>query len=369
MEKHYNHSNKLSLYWKCQLIGWSLASLYWLFTALFMSRVFDLTAGLIHFIFDVVIGIALTHIYRSIAKKNQWGELATSRLIWYIIPAIVLMAFLYMILICGKLYLINAYYFFPKDSSVKIYPAEMTVSFKMFLTYNGLNIFMTGLRLMSIWVLAYHLYLYAKREIRATKENAALVLAAKETQLINLSAQLNPHFLFNSLNNIKALVIDDPKAARRGIDLLSELLRISLYRNQVLLIPIKDELSLVKDYLELEKLRFGARMESRIESDQELDEVMIPPLSIHTLVENAIKHGIANEKDGGIIRIGVKKAGEELQISVLSPGTLDPEKGCKGLGLRNLEERLALQYEGKASVALMPFDHQIVLANIIIPLA
>lgn len=368
MEKQRENKRKISLYWKCQLIGWSLASFYWLYQAFFLGRIFNPVAGLVHFIFDVIIGVGLTHIYRSIAKKNQWGQLATSRLIWYIIPSIAVLAFLYMMLICGKLYLINDYFFHVENRNVKVYQEEMISSFKMFLRYNGMNIFMTGFRLMSIWVLAYHLYLYAKREIRATKENAALVLAAKETQLINLSAQLNPHFLFNSLNNIKALVVDDPKAARRGIDLLSELLRISLYRNQVLLIPIKDELSLVKDYLELEKLRFGERMDSLIETDQELDEVMIPPLSIHTLVENAIKHGIAKKKNGGIVRIGVKKAGEELQISVLSPGDLDPETGHKGLGLRNLEERLALQYEGKASVALMPFDHNIVLATILIPL-
>lgn len=369
MEKPLNN-NRFSLYWKCQLIGWSLASLYWLFPAMLNSRYFNPTAGLIHFIFDVAIGIGLTHAYRSLAKKNRWALLETSLLIWRMIPAVLLMALLYMILICAKLSWINDYFFLINGNRVSKSFPEMYVSYREFLSDNGLTVFMTGLRLMSIWVLAYHLYLYAQREIQTTKENARLVLMAKEKQLSNLSAQLNPHFLFNSLNNIKALVIDDPKAARRGIDLLSELLRISLYRKESILIPIKDELELVKDYLELEKLRFGDRMESCIELKTDLDHLLIPPLSIHTLVENAIKHGIANEKEGGQIRIEVCKEGaQELRISVLSPGVLDAERGKKGVGLNNLEERLALQYEGKASVALMLFDYNIVLATIIIPLS
>ena len=368
MENQPNYKYQISQYWKCQLIGWPLASLYWLVMAWLTSKHFDLGAGLTHFVFDVVIGITLTHIYRGIAKRNNWGQLATRRLIWCLIPTIIVMAFLYMILICGKLYLINDYFFFAKDKALNVFPTEMTSSFLKFLLYYGSAIFMTGLRLMSIWVLAYHLYLYARREIQATKENARLVLAAKETQLTNLSAQLNPHFLFNSLNNIKALVIDDPKAARRGIDLLSELLRISLYRNQELLISVKDEIGLVKDYLELEKLRFGERMESEIELDPKLAEVLIPPLAVHTLVENAIKHGIATEIRGGTIRIEINETEQGLRISVLNPGTLDPQKGAKGLGLRNLEERLNLQYEGNASLALMPFDHNMVLATILIPL-
>jgi sensor histidine kinase YesM len=296
MEKQGKNKRQISLYWKCQLIGWSLTSLYWLIPAILSSQFFNPLAGLIHFVFDVLIGIGLTHVYRNVSKKNKWNQLQTGQLIWRIVPAVVLMAILYMILICAKISLINNYFFLVNGVNVEKSLPEMATAYRQFLADNGLTVFMTGLRLISIWVLAYHLYLYAQREIRATKENARLVLAAKETQLTNLSAQLNPHFLFNSLNNIKALVIDDPKAARRGIDLLSELLRTSLYRNQELLIPLNDELGLVKDYLELEKLRFGERMESQIELGPKLAEILIPPLSIHTLVENAIKHGIAMEK-------------------------------------------------------------------------
>lgn len=369
MEKQGKNQPQISLYWKCQLIGWSLTSFYWLIPAMLSSQFFSPLAGLIHFVFDVWIGIGLTHVYRNISKKNKWNQLHTGQLIWRIVPAVALMAILYMTLICAKISLINNYFFLVNGLNIERSLPEMFAAYRQFLADNGLTVFMTGLRLISIWVLAYHLYLYAQREIQATKENARLVLAAKEVQLSNLSAQLNPHFLFNSLNNIKALVIDNPNAARRGIDLLSELLRTSLYRNQELLISIKDELGLVKDYLELEKLRFGERMESQIELDPKLAEILIPPLSIHTLVENAIKHGIAMEKNGGIIRIGINETDGELRISVLNPGMLDPQKGRKGLGLRNLEERLSLQYEGKASIALMPFDHNIILATILIPLA
>lgn len=117
---------------------------------------------------------------------------------------------------------------------------------------------------MSVWILAYHLYHYAQREISAVKENARLTIMTKEAQLNNLSAQLNPHFFFNSLNTIKFLVEEDPGAARRAIDLLSDLLRSSLYRKDDMLITLQQEIDLVKDYLELEKLRYEERLQTTI---------------------------------------------------------------------------------------------------------
>jgi two-component system LytT family sensor kinase len=117
-----------------------------------------------------------------------------------------------------------------------------------------------------------------------------------DAQLKNLTAQLNPHFLFNSLNSIKALVVENPESARRAIDLLSDLLRTSLYGREDALISIKNELAMVKDYLELEKMRMEDRLEVDIEVDNELLAVQIPPLCIQTLVENSIKHGIDKQK-------------------------------------------------------------------------
>jgi LytS/YehU family sensor histidine kinase len=183
------------------------------------------------------------------------------------------------------------------------------------------GIFVAGVRLMSIWLLAYHLYQYEQREIRITKENARLAIITREAQLNNLSAQLNPHFLFNSLNNIKALVIENPESARRGIDLLSDILRTSLYSGDMMLTSINNEIELVKDYLELEKLRFEERLQFAIKVDDELLKIAILRLSVQTLVENAIKHGISKQKDGGLVSIRVEKFPDTYSYQRPEPGT------------------------------------------------
>ena len=117
--------------------------------------------------------------------------------------------------------------------------------------------------------------------------------AQAELQL--LKAQINPHFLFNSLNSIKSLVIENPNVARRAIDLLSDLLRSSLYEKDKDLIYIKNELSLVYDYIELEKMRFEERLQLKTNIDDEVINYKIPTLSIQLLVENAIKHNIVSK--------------------------------------------------------------------------
>ena len=220
---------------------------------------------------------------------------------------------------------------------------------------------------MSIWLLAYHLYHYAQREINITKENARLAIIAKDAQLNSLSAQLNPHFLFNSLNNIKALVIENPKSARRGIDLLSDLLRTALYNSDLLLTKIQDELGLVQDYLELEKLRLEERLQFQIDNDDSLNDVLILRFSIQTLVENAIKHGIDKQKDGGLISVQISASNDFIIISVENPGKFDVKAETSGLGIKNLTERLQLQYKGRAEINITEQDKGSVLSTIIIP--
>jgi LytS/YehU family sensor histidine kinase len=261
-----------------------------------------------------------------------------------------------MVLTIGKNYLVR--YWFEYGFS------EL---FRYEFSQRWLTTFVTGTRLMSIWLLAYYGYHYAQREINATRESARLALIAKDAQLNNLTAQLNPHFFFNSLNNIKAQVIDNPQAARRAIDLLSELLRTSLYNRDTTLITVQQEMALINDYLELEKMRFENRLEAKLEVDEQLTGAPILPLSIQTLVENAIKHGIARRKAGGTIHIKVERKEDSLQATVLSPGTLHVND-AGGLGLKNLAERLQLQFNSKASLHLTQPTTETVLATITMPL-
>jgi len=222
---------------------------------------------------------------------------------------------------------------------------------------------------MAIWLLAYHLYHYAQREINIAKENARLAIIAKDAQLNSLAAQLNPHFLFNSLNNIKALVIENPKSARRAIDLLSDLLRTSLYSGDVLLTTLKDELALVKDYFELEKLRFEERLQFCTDVDDRLNNTLILRFSIQTLAENAIKHGIAKQKNGGLISIKITETDSFIRITIQNPGEFNINASTDGLGIKNLTERLLLQYKGKAKFDITSEVEGNVSSTILIPRA
>ncbi len=332
-----------------------MTSLYWGFSAYFNGN-FIWGLGLADLILDVSIGITLTHLHRNFALKKGWNKLNLKILVPRIVLSVLVLSVLYVFLIVGKLYLVRL--FILKSS---------TVSFFEFFKSAQLQIFITGVRLMSIWVLAYHLYHYSRLELETVKENARLSIVIKEAQLNNLSAQLNPHLLFNSLNSIKFLVLENPHSARRAIDLLSELLRNSLNSNIGRLVSLNDEINLVNDYLELEKIRFEERLQINIETRLNLSEHLILPLSIQSLVENAIKHGIEKRKNGGYISVTVEEENDFIKISVQNSGKLSNEIKDSGIGLNNLRERLLLQYNGKASFEIGNREDETVLATILIP--
>jgi len=345
----------LSTYWKIQFTGWIIASLYWGLSA-FLSGNFIWEMGIVDLMLDVSIGIVLTHIYRNFALKNGWNKLNLKMLLPRILFSILLLSLLYTILIIGKLYLVR----------LLIFKNEMG-SFLIFFKSVQLQVFITGTRLMSIWVLAYHLYHYSRLELETVKENARLSIIIKEAQLNSLSAQLNPHFFFNSLNNIKFLVIENPDATRRAIDLLSELLRNSLNTNIAKLISLDDEINLVRDYLELEKIRFEERLQIKIDTSVNIFQHLMLPFSIQSLVENAIKHGIEKRKTGGFITVKIETKNDFIKITVQNSGKLNREIQNSGIGLRNLKERLLLQYNGNASFEIKELEDETVLATILIP--
>lgn len=342
----------LSLYWKCQLIGWGMVSLLWLYIALDRDQ-FTVSHAMINYVLDVSICIGLTHAYRTIALHFKWNQMGIRPLLKKLIPSILILAVLFMQLMNLKtsayIYLVN----------------EVNVFVENILVWNPVLI--TGLRHMAIWVLAYHAYHFYMREVNTTKVNAQLTIKAKQSQLDNLSAQLNPHFLFNSLNSIKALVVENPTGARRAIDLLSDLLRTSLYDKEHLTISIAEEMALVNDYVELEKLRFEERLTIKMNLDKSLDKVKIPPLSIQLLVENAIKHGVDKQIQGGTVDISVQKKEGYVVVQVKNPGVFLKGEDA-GVGLKNLSERLLLQYDGLAKIEIATPSENVVLATLLIPI-
>lgn len=345
----------LSLYWKCQLVGWTIASLYWTLQGL-LTGGFRLDLALLQLITDVLIYVLITHLYRNFSRSQHWQDLPLRSLFKRILPVIVVMGIIYTIVTVLKLYGIRLLFSLNSQQSLADFFKE-----------NGLGIFMAGIRLMAIWLLAYHLYHYAKRELRLANQNAKLELNFKQAQLDNLYMQLNPHFLFNALNTIKSLSHSNPAAAGRGVDLLSELLRAGLYRGNAMLMPLEDELALVKDYLELEKMRMGERLTFKIESDASFSSIPVPRMSIQGLVENAVKHGIAVKKEGGFIHVLLSNKSEQLCIEVTSPGKLSRNHDKAGIGLANLEERLQIIYTGNAQFEIYEYEEG-VCAVIKIPL-
>ncbi|KEQ31270.1 hypothetical protein N180_03210 [Pedobacter antarcticus 4BY] len=348
--------NSVSFYWKCQLIGWSGASLYW-FVQGSSGDGFSWSAGLLHFLADIALYILITHLYRTFARNNNWQNSPLNLLFKRLLLALPIMAIAYTGVTVTKIYLIRLV--FAQGTNVEILE---------FIRQNLPGILMAGFRLMAIWMLAYHLYQYSRREIRLVKENASLQLRYREAQLDKLSDQLNPHFLFNSLNTIKSLISTDTKLARRGIDLLSELLRSSLYRQASLTHTLAEELELAKDYLELEKMRMEERLTFSVHADQSLNNFPVLGLSIQTLAENALKHGVSKLKDGGHIAINISRETGFLEIMVTNPGIINEDPDHIGIGLKNLKERLRLAYHGQATFKLFKKNDDLIYSVIRIPL-
>ena len=347
------HKIDRSIYWICQLLGWGIVSIYWAYTVYTRDN-YGTFYTFINYILDIAIGISLTHMYRDFALKANWSSFSIKKLIVRVVPSILILAILYVLICNVKWYL---YWTFIGNIEKDFWTAILYWD----------PIFLTGLRLMSIWILAYHLFHYYQREVVTAKENAQLSLIAKQAQLDNLAAQLNPHFLFNSLNSIKSMVIENPNVARRAIDLLSDLLRSSLYEKDKDLITIKEELSLVKDYIELEKMRFEERLQLKLSIDKTLLDFKIPTLSIQLLIENAIKHGIDLKIGGGVVVLNIIQKANSIHISIENPGKINPNKNV-GLGLENLKKRLDIQYKGKATFSLKETINDQVFAEMIIPM-
>ena len=353
----YNMVSKLkvshqSLYWICQLLGWGSVSIYWAYTVYTRDN-YGVFYTFLNYVLDIAIGVFLTHLYRKIARKYHWIDLPIKKLVIRVIPSIVILATLYVIFCNLKWYLYWTQIIERQEDLIR-----------SILYWDP--ILLTGLRLMSIWILAYHLFHYHQKEMNTAKENARLSVLAKQVQLDNLSAQLNPHFLFNSLNSIKSLVLENPNKSRRAIDLLSDLLRSSLYGKDNEFISIEEELILVKDYTEIEKLRFEERLEIQIDLDETLKSFQIPTLSIQLLVENAIKHGIDKLKEGGLVHVSIRKKHNQVEISIQNPGSINAENS-DGVGLHNLQERLKIQYGEQAFFSIEMIDINTVEAKISIP--
>lgn len=168
-----------------------------------------------------------------------------------------------------------------------------------------------------------------------------------------LRNQLNPHFLFNSLNSIQGLVYENPGLADSMISELSEFLRYSLQYNTRVLVTVNEELEILKKYLSIEKIRYEERLEYEITAEDDLLNQEIPSFITQPLVENSIKHGLSNNPAGIKVLVNVYCVTNLLTIEVANTGTLTSANWTPGTGIKNILERLEKMYPGKNSFSLL----------------
>lgn len=207
-------------------------------------------------------------------------------------------------------------------------------------------IFFSNGTIYAIQFAIYHLVRSTQRLRIKERQAAELQARAREQELAALKAQVNPHFLFNTLNSISAAVKETPEHTREMIAQLADLLRYALAGSQHDLVPLRDELRFARAYLDLEAHRFSDRLQVTIDvqvNEGALD-APVPPMVLHPLVENAVKHGIAPSETGGTIALCIAPEGDRLRVTVrdtgVGPGATDPLVERNGVGLSNTHQRL-----------------------------
>ena len=210
-----------------------------------------------------------------------------------------------------------------------------------------------GVILYAMTAAGQYLALEFERARSLERRELEMKLAAQEAELRMLRTQIDPHFLFNSLNSISALTSIDPLAARGMTLQLSDFFRRSLGMDAQRKVPLAQELALVRAFLAVEGVRFGPRLAFEDDIAADAADCAVPPMILQPLVENAVKHGIGNLVDGGVVRIGARRAGALLRIRVENDADdeeASPASGC-GIGLANVRQRLAATYAHEASIS------------------
>jgi len=184
-----------------------------------------------------------------------------------------------------------------------------------------------------------------------SRDRQAVQIKLQAQQLENLKNQLNPHFLFNALNSVRAMIFEDKEKAADLITELSELFRFNLTSQSDSLCPLKQELEICQRYLNIESTRLGERLTLKLYIPTETLDIKVPAMSLLTLVENAIKHGIAPLPEGGELKISAQLAEGELVLYVSNPFTENKRVDGTRIGLNNLKQRIAIIYGSVASLS------------------
>jgi sensor histidine kinase YesM len=342
--------SRKTTYWLLQAGGWSVLAILNMAVLALVHKL-----SLAHFlllIYLALAGVAITHIFRNIISRGKWVDKPLKEVAKRAVPGGFLAgAGVYICYWCA------AYFTGQTNREVDIF----------------LNVLLGSLEMTGIvygWFLIYfivHIFgNYKKAEIEALIWEAAV----KDFELKTLKSQLNPHFMFNAMNSIRALIEENPERAKTALTKLSNILRYSLKIERTETVSLSDEMQIIYDYLDLEKIRFEERLSYKIDISPDSAGVEIPPMMVQTLVENGIKHGISKLTEGGTIEISSHIEDSFLHLCVKNTGVLlkDVAKYSEGIGINNTRHRLMLLYGEKATLELNNLADKYVSAEIHIPL-
>ncbi|MEO7960658.1 MAG: histidine kinase [Ginsengibacter sp.] len=223
--------------------------------------------------------------------------------------------------------------------------------------------------LISLWLLIYMVWHYLERNRKDELDKINLEKTVKELELNTIKSHINPHFIFNSLNSIRALVDENPPRARSAITELSNILRSSMQVEKMETVPLHKELDIVRDYLALEQMRFEERLKVEMDIDEDTLEQPVPPMMLQTLVENAIKHGISKKIDGGTICIISRFVNDQFQLIVQNSGILEDISMDEGFGLKSTRDRLKFLYKTNSNFEIHNINGNKVEAKISMPVS
>ncbi|MBI3348332.1 MAG: histidine kinase [Burkholderiales bacterium] len=290
-----------------------------------------LTGSLIFVMLCVGAGLwAASEGLRAMALRGGWLDLPPRALL----PRLLLLPPLFAIAIQAGLFLVN---WVGLSLGLLSFAPGTPQGWGVLLGYSMNTAIMLWLW-MAVWFGLSWLQRWKRGEIAKWQAEAA----ARALELQVLRAQINPHFLFNALNNLRALINEDPARAREMLSRLSNTLRHTLQHSAKDRVPLADELAVVRDYVALEQLHHEERLRVDWQVDPATAAASVPPMLLQLLVENAIKHGIARTAGGGVVEVNITRRGDRLHIGVGNPGQWKPgSSDSTGLGLANLRERLA----------------------------
>lgn len=351
---------KERLYVLCQVLGWGGFLAMQLFFTHWVSAAKDKPVTLtddLHTVFVMLTGMLISHYARIYIDRWNWKEAGWLRLVPRALGMAILLSLVWSIVGFGWVYGVLR----------EDWPDTLTPL--VLLAISCIN----GVIVYAAWLSLYFVYHVYNRFNLSEIERLRLTAVVKDAELRALKSQINPHFMFNSLNSVRALIDEDPQRAREAVTQLANMLRYSLQAGRKQTVSFEDELTVVNDYLALEQVRHEERLRLKLDVAPETLRRAIPPMLLQTLVENAVKYGIAEQPNGGEIAICARIIDSELRITVRNPGSLRPAQSGRtaerstGVGLRNASDRLQLLFGDAARLTLSQSGPEEVTAEVVVP--